>query len=330
MPLTNSQYDSIMYAYSERRMANARLQEARREEAYTRIPELADIERSVSEASLAAARRRIAGDYTEEDRERLHQYIEEQHRHRIRLLEEHGFPADYLEPVYSCPICRDTGFADGKPCACFKQESTKLLSRESHLEKILEKENFDHFSLAYYPKSHIDPLTGKSSYELMTENLDQANIFIDTFGRDFRNLFLYGHTGLGKTFLSHCIAKELLDQNYFVVYFSAVDFFDMASDRHFARDDDADRLYRRALEADLVILDDLGTEVPNSFSISALFAFLNSRIDAGRPTIISTNLTLDQFKDIYGDRIFSRVMSFYKFLPFVGDDIREQTRTASS
>lgn len=330
MPLTNAQYDSIMLTYAERRLENARLQEARRDEAYSRIPELAEIERTISDASLAAARRRVTGTGSADDGKALHALIENQRRRRISLLEEHGFPADYLEPVYTCPICHDTGYINGKRCTCFKQESTRLLSRESNLESILEKENFDHFSMGFYAKDHIDPLTGKSSYTLMTENVGFARRFIDTFDQDFMNLFLYGNTGLGKTFLSHCIAKELLDHNHFVVYFSAVDFFDMASDRHFARDEEADALYRRALGADLVILDDVGTEVPNSFSTSALFAFLNSRMDAQLSTIISTNLSLNQFKDIYGERIFSRIMSCYKFLPFVGDDIREQTRTISS
>ena len=103
----------------------------------------------------------------------------------------------------------------------------------------------------------------------------------------------------------------------------------MVSDRHFARDEEADTLYKRALGSDLVILDDVGTEVPNSFSTSALFTFLNNRIETRKPVIISTNLTLNQFKDIYGERIFSRIMSCYKFLAFVGEDIREQKRTVS-
>lgn len=329
MPLTNDQYDSIMLIYSQRRLDNLHLQEERREEAYTRIPELAALENEIQDASLAAAKRRVMGRSFNDDQKSLHQLIEQNKKKKEQLLVQAGYPADYLDPIYTCPICRDTGFADGKQCSCFKQESTKLLTRESNLEEILKEENFDHFSMAFYSKNLRDPLTKKSSYALMAENLDLARTFIRNFENDFSNLFLYGNTGLGKTFLSHCIAKELLDQGHFVVYFSAVNFFDMVSDRHFARDEEADTLYKRALGSDLVILDDVGTEVPNSFSTSALFTFLNNRIEARKPVIISTNLALNQFKDIYGERIFSRIMSCYKFLAFVGEDIREQKRTVS-
>ena len=329
MPLTNDQYDSIMLTYSQRRLDNLHLQEERREEAYTRIPELAALENEIQDASLAAAKRRVMGRSFHDDQKSLHQLIGQNKKKKEQLLVQAGYPADYLDPIYTCPICHDTGFVDGKQCPCFKQESTKLLTRESNLEEILKTENFDHFSMALYSKNLRDPLTKKSSYALMAENLDLARTFIRNFESNFSNLFLYGNTGLGKTFLSHCIAKELLDQGHFVVYFSAVNFFDMVSDRHFARDEEADTLYKRALGSDLVILDDVGTEVPNSFSTSALFTFLNNRIETRKPVIISTNLALNQFKDIYGERIFSRIMSCYKFLAFVGEDIREQKRTVS-
>ncbi len=331
MPLTNAQFDSIMNAYSMRRLANNRLAEAHRREAFERIPELASIDSDISKASMAVARRKLAGtDGGDRELKYLHQFIEGKKQRRLTLLRENGYPEDYLDPIYTCPICRDTGFVDGKRCACFKQETTELLSRESNLMKILEKENFDHFSMDYYSKNFIDPLTKESSYDLMTKNVQLAREFIGSFGTDFSNMFLYGNTGLGKTFLSHCIAKELLDKGYFVAYFSASEFADMMSDRHFRRSARAMTLYERSIDADLVILDDMGTEMPNSFLVSSLFSFLNHRINAQLPTILSTNLTLDQFKQIYGDRIFSRLMSSSKFMAFVGEDIREQQRLISS
>ena len=329
MPLTNSQFDQVMLEYSERRLANTRIQEARREEVYRQIPEMSAIDDAISSASVDAAKKRLAGgDRT--DLASYHALIREKKDRRAALLEQNGYPRGYLDPIYTCPICRDTGFVDGQRCVCFKQASIRLLSRESNLEEILRQENFDHFSMSYYSKQYRDPVTGKSSYDLMTAALDQARGFIDTFDTEFRNLLLYGGTGLGKTFLSHCIAKEILEQNKLVVYFSATDFFDMVSDRHFERDPDAEVLYARALSADLVILDDLGTEVPNSFSTSALFSFLNSRIAGRRSCIISTNLPLDKFQEIYGERIFSRIMSCYKFLAFAGEDIRRQKRLVTS
>ena len=325
MSLTNSQFDAISFIYSERRLANAREQEARRDEVYRRIPELDAIDSEISSASVSAAVSRLTGGEGSSP-ESLHALIQEKKARRAELLSEYGYPADYLDPIYTCPICRDTGFVNGERCVCFEQESIRLLSRESNLEEILKTENFDHFSMSYYSRDFRDPLTGQSSYDLMADGLGKARKFIDTFDSDFSNLFMYGATGLGKTFLSHCIAKEILEKNKLVVYFSATDFFETVSLRHFDRDPDADILYRRALSSDLVILDDLGTEVPNSFLASALFTFLNSRIAGRRSCIISTNLPLERFREIYGERIFSRIMSCYVFLSFVGEDIRRQKR----
>ena len=331
MPLTNAQFDSIMDSYSQRRLANYRIQEARREEAYQKIPELAEIDNAISGASLTLARHKLRGtDDSIQDMAAYYRSIEENKERRLQLLQEHGYPADYLDPVYTCKICHDTGFVDGKRCVCFKQESTDFLSRESNLSEVVKTENFRHFSTAYYSKTITDPVTGLSSYDLMRKNLGLVKQFVDSFGSDYQNLFLYGNTGLGKTFLSHCIAKELMDRHFFVVYFSAAEFFDMAGDRHFRRDSQADALYKRAVGAYLVILDDVGTEVPNGFSVSALFTFLNRRAENRLATIISTNLTLEQFKDIYGERIFSRLMDSSKFLPFVGDDIRQQKRVIAA
>lgn len=330
MPLSNAQFDSIMDAYSQRRLSNYRTEEARREEVYQKIPELAEIDSAISGASLTLARNRLTETDDASASTDLHALIQEKKEQRLQLLQQAGYPADYLDPIYTCPICHDTGFVDGKRCVCFKQESTDYLLRESRLTDIVKEHNFEHFATGYYSKTLTDPVTGMSSYQLMRKNLHLTKEFIDSFGKTYQNLFLYGSTGLGKTFLSHCIAAELLKRHFFVVYFSAAEFFDMAGDRHFRRDADADALYRRAVGADLVILDDVGTEVPNGFSVSALFSFLNRRAQDKLATIISTNLTLEQFKDIYGDRIFSRLMDSSKFLPFIGEDIREQKRVIAA
>ena len=331
MPLTNSQFDSIMERYLERRLANTQAWEARRDEVYREIPEMNELDGAIRSASLDAARARLSGEADADGKSgALRRLIGEQKARRALLLQEHGYPADYLDPIYTCPVCQDTGYVDGKRCACFKKESTRLLLHESNLEDILKSENFGAFSMKWYSADPSLGRGGKSPYDLMTDNVASANMFIDTFGAEFHNLFLYGATGLGKTFLSHCIAKELIDRGQFVIYLTASEFAETVSARRFSDDAAADELYRRALSADLVILDDVGTEVPNSFTASALFTFLNSRINAEEPVVISTNLTLEQFKETYGERIFSRIMSCYTFLPFAGEDIRRQKRLVTS
>ena len=189
------------------------------------------------------------------------------------------------------------------------------------------KENFSTCSLDYYSRSHIDPLTGRSSLEAMQTALKVCHEFVDTFSAEFRNILLYGDTGVGKTFLSHCIAKELIDTSFSVVYFTAASLFDLFAQNTFgsraSHDMDAqEHIY----DCDLLIIDDLGTELPNSFTVSQLFICLNERILRRKPTIISTNLALDDIQSIYSERTFSRISSNYTILRLTGDDIRIQKK----
>ena len=146
--------------------------------------------------------------------------------------------------------------------------------------------------------------------------------FVRTFGQEFRNLFLYGDTGVGKTFLSNCIAKELIDSAYSVIYFTAFELFDIFAKSRFDKDTLADTMYGYIFDCDLLIIDDLGTELTNSFIASQLFLCLNERLLKKRSTIISTNLSLESIVEIYSERIFSRITSNYTMLRLTGDDIR--------
>ena len=146
--------------------------------------------------------------------------------------------------------------------------------------------------------------------------------FVDTFSDEFRNLFLYGDTGVGKTFLSNCIAKELIDRAFSVIYFTAYDFFDTLAKSKFEKDDTAEMMSEHIFDCDLLIIDDLGTELPNSFTVSQLFLCLNERLLRRKSTVISTNLSLESIVDIYSERTFSRITSNYTMLKLTGDDIR--------
>ena len=208
-----------------------------------------------------------------------------------------------------------------------KKAIIELLYNDSNLKGILEQENFRTFSLDYYSKSHIDPLTGRSARDAIETALRVCHHFIDTFSSEFHNILLYGDTGVGKTFLTHCIAKELMDYSYSVIYFSAAGLFDFLAKNTFGKRDEIDEdALSHICSCDLLIIDDLGTELANSFTVSQLFVILNERILRKEATIISTNLSLEDIKAIYSERIFSRISSSYSMLRLTGDDIRIQKK----
>ena len=325
MSLTNEQYDTIMRIYSRRQADNRFRQKERQQAVYDAIPAFADLETEIS--SLQASRARLMlGDQTGQATrcaDRLHTLCEK----RNHLLAEHGFPADYLKPHYICPDCQDTGYIGTEKCHCLKQAVVQLLYSQSNLNDILEEENFSKCSLDYYSSNHIDPLTGRSSLESMQTALKICHAFVDTFSEEFHNILLYGDTGVGKTFLSHCIAKELMDASYSVIYLTSDQLFKIFAQNTFGKKADKDEeAYEHIYNCDLLIIDDLGTEGPNSFTVSQLFVCMNERILRRKSTIISTNLALDDIKNIYSERIFSRISSNYTILRLTGDDIRIQKK----
>ena len=197
---------------------------------------------------------------------------------------------------------------------------------QSNLQEILQKENFNTFSMDYYSDSHTDPLTGRSSREAIQTAVRACQEFTQNFAKDGGNLLLYGDTGVGKTFLTHCVAKELLDQTFSVIYFTASQLFDIFAKKQFEKDEDAARDYEHIYDCDLLLIDDLGTEFANGFTISQMFVCLNERLLRGKSTMISTNLSLDDLNNMYSERVFSRITSAYTVLRITGDDIRIQKK----
>ena len=234
-----------------------------------------------------------------------------------------GYPADYLEMPCTCPICQDTGYVGSQKCSCFKKAEIELLYTQSNLKEILEKENFDHFSFDFYSDTITNDSTGLTERETARRAYNLAREFIADFDNSFQNLFFYGDTGVGKTFLSHCIAHDLLDSAHCVLYFSAFELFDFLASSAFSRSSDAPD-DEPIFDCDLLIIDDLGTELTNSFVSSQLFLCINERIMRKKSTIISTNLKLEDFSATYSERTFSRIASNYQMTKLVGKDIRIQ------
>lgn len=324
MALSNSQYDELMRTYEKRQLRGRDVLSERQLEIYRSIPEFQKLENTISHLAVSRAKHMLLEDDTSDGyRQELQNLIAKKHE----LLVQYGYPADYLDPVYECPDCRDTGYIDGKKCHCLKQAIVDLLYRQSHLEDILEKENFQNFSFDYYSPNNIDPKTGRSSLAVMQDAYHICRDFVRNFDNEFRNLFLYGDTGIGKTYLSNCIARELIESAHSVIYFSSSELFnELAAIRFQRTEEDDDSLTEYIYNCDLLIIDDLGTELVNSFVVSQLFSCLNERILRRKSTIISSNLSMGAITDTYSERIFSRITSNFTMLKLTGDDIRIKKR----
>ncbi len=320
MAINNAQYDAIFRSFEQKQVHNRDLLDKRRKTVYNLIPEMEKIHNSISLSSLNQARKLLNGD--DNALAELKQEIKKLSDRKTQLLLSAGFPADYLEPIYECNDCKDTGYIDNKKCHCFQKAIIELLYSQSNLQQTLTRENFDKFSFAYYSDNHIDPVTGRSSLANIRNAYFTARDFIETFSDDFRNLFLYGDTGVGKTFLSNCIARELIDRAFSVIYLTSYELFDTIAKSKFEKDAAAEVMCEHIFDCDLLIIDDLGTELANSFTVSHFFLCLNERLLRRKSTIISTNLSLESLVDIYSERTFSRITSNYTMLKLTGDDIR--------
>lgn len=331
MGLTNSQYDAIMRSYSERQSEGLRIQKARREEILKKIPEFSELDNQIVSLSMEYAMASLGDEKTSLTLKELQNRIASLSERKINLLQKNGYPADYLNPFYFCPDCRDTGYIDGEKCHCFKKAVTEFFYSRSNAKNIRRDETFDTFSLDCYSRTLTDSSTNKSAYEHMKDVLAAARRFATDFGQDstVKNILFYGDTGLGKTFLSNCIANELIKSCHSVIYLSAIELFNAYSRSEFGKDSEQDEITREITDCDLLIIDDLGTELANTFTNSRLFFCINERILKDKSTIISTNLTLDKIFEHYSDRIFSRIMHSYKAYKFYGDNIRMSVRKPS-
>ena len=324
MPLSNLQYDEIMRDYQARQLKNRRIYEVRLKQAYTLAPQLKETDHAISSAAMSKARLLLAGD--DKAISALHEELALLRQKRLSIIQSLDFPADYLEPVYDCKDCKDTGYVGGDKCHCFKQAIINTLYSQSNIQEVLERENFKTFSYAYYSDQDLDPVTGLSSLATIKNAVAESRHFIEDFDNKPKNLLLYGDTGVGKTFLSNCLAKELMDRGYSVLYFSAFRMFDILSKGVFSHDEEAIAANQNIFDCDLLIIDDLGTEMNNSFTASQLFLCINERILRGKSTIISTNLGMKELLENYSERTFSRITSSYTLIKLHGNDIRIQKR----
>ena len=312
---------------AQRRRRREEEQERRRREICAQLPRVAEIDRELKGTiyQIIAASLREGRDPAPSIKVIRDKNLDLQ-AEKARLLTEHGWPADALDDKPACPKCGDTGWVGASMCSCLRQ----LCAQEqiAELSKLLDlgEQSFDTFSLDFYSPL---PWPGEelSPRENMEFILEVCSNYARKFGKFyFHNLFLTGAPGLGKTFLSACIARTVSEQGFSVVYDTAVNVFARFEEQKFARDreeaGEAKDETRRYLGCDLLILDDLGSELTTPFVQSALYTLINSRLSSDRRTVISSNLSMDQVRQRYTPQIASRLEGEYRVLPFYGDDIR--------
>ncbi len=311
------------------RTAHQSRQRLLRAEAYETVPELRTIDEQLHAGMLALAA--AAFDHGADPSTRVEQIRGENQalqERRRELLLAHGYEADCLDDKPLCPRCGDRGWVGSSMCACLKelcaQEQIKSLS--SLLD--LGEQSFETFSLDWYSTAYDETL-GMSPRENMAMVERICRNYAQRFGKYLvHNLFLTGDPGLGKTFLSACIARVVSEAGFSVVYDTAVTIFADFENAKFGRGEDAAAAVERYLACDLLILDDLGSELTSQMSQSALYTLINSRLAADRHTVISSNLSMDEVRRRYQPMIASRLEGEYRELSFVGQDIRVQRKNA--
>lgn len=326
----NDYYNAVLRMYDSRQLNNQRAYDLRKQEVYRCVPALESLDRQQVSESVRRIKESITSAHNKPDSEAFNLSASDYATQRKKLLTEAGFPEDYLEMQYHCPLCKDTGYSNNQKCKCFKAAFINLLYGDSALRSALDTENFDTFSYDYYADDITDPLTGLTPYQNIQDAVTKAKSFIADFDspeKDCHNLLVCGNTGVGKTFLTNCIARELINAGYGVVYLSANELFTILEDYKFRRNNspDSETIHERHTaihECDLLIIDDLGTELVNNFAITQLFHLLNNRQLQRHSTIISTNLSMQHIKETYSERIFSRIASSYDYIRLFGEDIR--------
>lgn len=317
MGLTNAQYDSMIRMYEAKQLKNRHLLESRFEEIYERIPAYQQLDEQISSISVMQGKKLLLGE--ESALSELKGILKDLKDQKHQLLQANGYAADYLKPIYDCALCHDTGYIEEKKCSCFKQQMISLMYEQSNIQNLLEIENFSTLKYDYYEGDDL---------KYFENAVKQCKNFVENFKYDYHNLFFYGTVGTGKSFLSNCVAKELLDKGHSVLYFSACQLFDQISKYSFdyKEKDELSQIYDDIYNCDLLIIDDLGTELTNNFVASQLFSCLNERHLRKHGTIISTNLSLEELRNRYSDRIFSRITSNYQLCKLSGSDIRIQKK----
>ena len=328
--MKESKIREILISYQKKRDKAESDLELRKNDVYSQIPEFKKLDDEISKVGLQLAKLVLQNPSNKENIIlECKKKMDELKSQKKELLTKYKVPNGYLEIQHDCNICKDKGFLDnGHKCNCLKQEIINEAYKMSNISRMLEKENFTTLDTSIF-SSEKDPESNISPQQNMLQIVSICESFILDFDKDNgENLLFYGDTGLGKTFMCNCIAKSLLDKGHLVIYQTAFKMFEIIEDYKFKNADShiSKENYENLFDCDLLIIDDLGTELTNSFTNSELFNILNTRLLSGKKTIISTNLSPMQLGSNYAQRIFSRIFDRFKMVKFIGKDLRWESK----
>ncbi len=310
----------ISEIYREKNFRAQKEAEARKEKLHMLFPEIAEIDKVLAETGMKIFSTALSGEGNIEERmAEFKRSNDELLAARREILVSNGYPADFSDLKFECDKCRDTGYVDGKMCSCMRRDLVMAGYESSGIGKLIAKQNFENFDLSYYKGSE---------YEQMARVYENVKDFAKSFRENGgRNLLFIGMTGLGKTHLSSACAKTVIERGFDVVYESAQNIFSDFEYERFSRGYNTDEQggkTQRYFECDLLIVDDLGTEMVNQFTTSCLYNIVNTRMCSGKAMIINTNLKRGELMEKYQDRVTSRLFGEFEVCLFVGRDIRSQ------
>ncbi len=310
----------------KRRQFAEQEQEKRRAAFYRECPRAQEIEYELAGISVAAAKSVIGGANLKNQIEELMKKSLLLQNELNALLELKGYPKNYLEPWYECEKCKDIGNIDGRICGCMKALVKKIAYEQLNSISPLSLCTFESFALRYYPEIKIEH-SEKTQHGHMQSVLNFCMKYAEGFSDQSHSLLLQGGPGLGKTHLSLAIAQKVIDRGFGVIYVSVPDIVMQLEKEHFGgRFDEKGESETLLTECDLLILDDLGTEFQTKYTVATIYNIINKRMLTSHPTIISTNLTLTEMQQLYGNRMISRIIGMLDRLEFVGSDIRQMKR----
>lgn len=311
-------YAKALETVREKRSLAEDSADAKKAQLYNKVPELEQLDRKIYSVFVDAAKKSLAGgkvdfDAAEAESLKLQEYKRE-------LLCNLNLTEEDLQPQYSCKLCSDTGYHNGKLCECVRFIAAKMIFDDINKDVPLENSTFETFELKYYSDNPDN--SGTSPRSVMSRIKQACERYAQSFTPKSDSILFFGRTGLGKTHLSLSIANEVIAKGYNVVYAPIARVLQQIEREYFSRENKDSKTLESVINCDLLIIDDLGTEFKTSFVTSTIYDIINSRILSGRPTLINTNLSLEELENQYSERVVSRISHGYKKFTFVGEDVR--------
>ncbi len=324
--MKNNYVNEILIEYQKSRDNAERELEYRKSQVYEMVPRIKELENEISELGIKVSRAILNNlDSYEDEVKKIKNSADKFKQEKAILMTENNIPLHFLDPQYKCNTCKDTGYLKGgEKCNCFKQRLIDKAYSMSNISNQLNKENFQNFNIELFSEKVFED-EEFSPRENMLNILNVSEGFVFNFEKNNNeNLLFYGTTGLGKTFMCNCVAKTLLDKGKIVVYQTAFKILEILEEYKFSRNKTPElkMSYNLLFDCDLLIIDDLGTELANTFTNIEIFNIINTRLIQSKKTIVSTNLSPMEIAETYSDRVSSRIFGKFTMLRFFGPDLR--------